>query len=52
MNRRNLIILTFLTLGLKGRLALASKNPEALNITQHILDLMSAGKSVNIPAGN
>lgn len=52
MNRRNLIILTFLTLGLKGRIALASKNQEALNITQHILDQMSARKSVNIPAGN
>lgn len=52
MNRRNLIILTVLTLGLKGRLALATKSPEPLNITQYILEQISAGKPVNIPAGN
>lgn len=52
MNRRNLIILTFLIFGLKGKLAFASNVLEYLNITQNIKDLISAGKDINIPAGN
>ncbi|PKE32806.1 hypothetical protein CWS43_02610 [Rahnella sp. AA] len=52
MHRRSFLTLTLLTLGLKGRLSLASEEGKPLNITQHLLDLISSGQSVNIPAGN
>lgn len=52
MHRRSFLTLTLLTLGLKGTSSLASEEGKPLNVTQHLLDLISSGQSVNIPAGN